>query len=118
VLCGAQSCDTPSQYCCVSRNTDGSTTPACRADGTTCDNPAIEMHCDEAGDCAEGQICCSALGAGGAPLLTCAPSCGMFGVQVCRTSAECRNGKPCVVQTCMGHTVETCGPLPPQAGCT
>lgn len=116
VRCGAESCATPGEACCISQS-GGAPSATCQPKGATCNDPIVELGCDETGDCAAGEICCSSMSPSGAPKVACAASCGTYGMQVCRSSSECTNGEPCVVQTCQGNIVQTCGKLPAQAGC-
>ena len=110
IFCNGAGCDTTSHYCCAK----SATAQSCVADGTKCaDN---SLHCDEAADCASGQICCFVAKSISAGDTVCATSCsgGAFSVQLCRTNGECGSGK-CLVQTCSGAQIQACDKIP---GCT
>jgi hypothetical protein len=111
VACGGSSCKVPGNYCCIDAFDGGK---ACRDDSvSSCSGD--RKACDETSDCTGGTpLCCSPPSAAAPPRYYdstfCAPTCATY--QVCKTSAECVNGKPCVSQTCRGRVVQTCGPLP------
>ena len=105
VACGAASCDTQKETCCALADGGGGcvagTTAACPAGSAT-------LHCTEAADCDPGSICCGNIDfQSGTPSTACAATCSTF--QFCGTSAECRTGEPCAVQSCFGRVVEMCG---------
>ena len=119
VTCGTTSCDLAKQFCCID---DGGASLTCDDDppdsggGPPPPPPpngctGTKATCDEAADCPSGQICCGFVGIGGGFATACETSCGN-GLQFCRGSAECVKGD-CVVQTCQGETVETCGSFCP-----
>lgn len=114
VVCGSIVCTTPDEFCCISADAGP---PACLDVSASCPAPVAELYCDEAADCASGQVCCATVRSG-FPVQYCASSCsGPSSVQVCRTTSECTNGQPCVTQSCKGAFFETCGHMPVGTGC-
>jgi hypothetical protein len=123
VSCGAVSCTTSSQHCCVAPGGDAGATRTCEPyNGGNCPANGITLDCLEAADCASG-VCCAPL-AFGPQSTTCRSSCGTGNFQVCRTDSECAgrgdaggSGK-CVVQVCTDPrtmvmtTVEACAAAP------
>ncbi len=118
VSCGSSTCNTTTQHCCV--EADGGT---CGALNGSCTGGAgaVAVACNEAADCAPGNVCCQPLEYG-PHSTTCMPSCpvGTY-FQVCRADAECgtadagATSQRCVVQTCFTSmamtatsTIEAC----------
>lgn len=117
VVCGTKTCPVATQFCC---DNDGGFTcdpidgggmgPPPPPPGGNCAG-ATQTFCDEAANCPNNQLCCGFVGAGGGYATTCEPACTGNAVQFCHGNAECGSGGPCVVQTCHGVTVQTCGGL-------
>lgn len=124
LVCGTTTCTTPGELCCYSSIAPGGAADHCATSTAQCGAPNIA--CDETADCAPGSVCCTGVAVlpkdasvSGFEAATCQPeataSCiekqgvGSSSVQVCKTDAECRNGKPCVVQSCYGRVLQTCG---------
>ncbi|MDB4995507.1 MAG: hypothetical protein JWM74_2939 [Myxococcaceae bacterium] len=111
IACGGAPCKVPGNYCCIDAFDGGK---ACKDDSvSSCGGD--RKACDETADCTGSTpLCCSPPSAAAPPRYYdstfCAPTCATY--QVCKTNAECVNGKPCVPQTCRGRTVQTCGALP------
>ncbi len=106
--------------CCVSAG-GGS----CVVEAGACPAESVVVTCNEADDCRLGSTCCGTVTSfdGGFTSIgaQCAASCAPApkGAQLCRTSAECPDGGPCVVQGCSdGNRYELCGVYtsPPDAG--
>lgn len=114
VACGvATTCSpTPGEFCCV--DVDGGFIGCGPGPSLSFCMGKFQEHCDESADCDAGvpECCVSFGGPVDPPGTACRTSCA-GGVQVCKTSAECKNGMPCVVQTCRGQLLETCGAIPP-----
>ncbi len=113
VTCGNTSCDLTKQFCCID---DAGTKQTCDNYPPDTGPPppngcnGTKVDCDEAADCPSGQVCCGFVGAGGGFATSCRQGgCGT-GIQMCRSTNECAS---CVVQTCRGVTMETCGALCP-----
>lgn len=124
LACGNERCTTPGELCCYSSIAPAGAPDHCATSIAQCGAPNIA--CDETGDCAAGSVCCTGVAVlpkgasvSGFEAAACqveAPaSCietqgvGSSSVQVCKTDAECRNGKPCVLQSCHGRALQTCG---------
>lgn len=112
ITCGAQPCAISANYCCDEANGE----KCVPLSFSSCGGP--RRACDEAADCTMGSVCCYGISAA-IPLTystECAPpnQCGdlNYRPQVCKTSSECTNGQPCVLQTCKGKPIRTCGMLP------
>ncbi len=107
--------------CCV-----GEEGGACVVPGVTCPASGVTVTCNQIADCRVGTLCCgtvAVLDDGGFTSVNaaCAAGCdaGPPSVQLCRTSGECPDGGPCVVQACSdGNRYELCGVYtsPPDAG--
>jgi hypothetical protein len=114
VTCNMAPCAVPANFCCGVQGGAEMCDPA----GTMCTGASIS--CDESGDCMSGSICCMVATSISSADISCqmGTSCmgGLFSIQVCKTSAECANGMPCVPQTCMFGgatlTLEACGNVP------
>ncbi len=115
VTCNGSPCDTATSYCC-----DETTVPP---NGQRCVSNSVSScgglrrRCDEAADCTGGQVCCIPPNAAMRVAYTTVCSKGpctddVLNYQVCKTSAECTNGQPCVTQQCAGYEMRTCGSLP------
>lgn len=129
--CGAQSCDTSEQTCCVQTDGGGRCVNGNGNGGgpNGCGPAALRARCDEKADCEdEGDVCCGTLEFQVGPgfpfrgLRTqCDDRCGM-GVagrlerQICKTNAECPDAGSCVPFSCRGRTVGVCGGIGIDAG--
>jgi hypothetical protein len=120
--CASATCDFRSNTCCV--NLSGGSSPclsgvdaSCPASTTIDYAPA---HCRYSCDCPAGQSCCGELnlsllkGAVECQLVpdngSCvAPGPGYITAQTCASDEECKNGQPCVAQSCFGTTYYFCG---------
>jgi hypothetical protein len=98
-------------FCCL----DTSALPACYTGNLASCESGVPIYCDEAADCAPGLHCCN-LGAIRTSF-QCLPSCNAE-IQLCKTNAECENGKACTPYVCSGgayvnssQPLSTCGPL-------
>lgn len=118
VYCGGLECDTRTSVCCDSASPPAAPDERCVAKAGTLPCGSDEArYCDEAADCADGEVCCQrassayplAMGSVCAPKGTCGSG---FAVQFCRTGAECGPGIPCIVQECRGRRIATCGGVP------
>ncbi len=112
VYCGATSCDATTEDCCVDTRNGSST---CGAKGS-CTGKA-GLGCDEAGDCATGEVCCfSASGATPTGALCQTGPCG-FGdySQSCRSDSECAGSGQCITGSCAGYKIQTCAAIPSTA---
>jgi hypothetical protein len=65
-------------------------------------------YCDEAADCDEGLHCCTIAGR---TMFTCQKECEDR-LQLCKTDAECQNGKACEPYNCGSQLRGLCGGLP------
>lgn len=113
VYCGASSCDATSQDCCVDTKTGQS---ACAAKGT-CPVGKAGLGCDEAGDCAAGEVCCfTASGITPTGSICQTGPCGLGDFsQSCRGDAECAGSGQCVTGSCAGYKIQTCAAIPATA---
>jgi hypothetical protein len=127
LACGSETCDVPGSVCCFSSIAPGGAADHCEPNATACGAPNV--HCDETADCASGQVCCTGtavlprdasvegfeastcMDATSAPCIE-RPGVGSSSIQVCKSDSECKNGKACVVQSCFGRTLQTCGADP------
>ena len=97
LVCGAQSCNTQTQACCVSVAV-GAVGATCVPAGTAC--PGASLGCDEPADCAATGVCCFGLQAraGGVSVgssCTSRNACGGFGrFVVCRQNGDCAAATP------------------------
>jgi hypothetical protein len=128
-LCAITACDLTTSTCCAGAGGGG----ICVSGGSCPSGSGLAaIHCLQEGDCTGGQVCClqddgfvgfgtsceTASSDGNCPVgdAASAPS-----VQMCQTSAECKNGAACVSQTCMVNfswaDVSLCG-LSPQFFCS
>ena len=112
VTCNGMPCAINANYCCDDMNGERCVPQTFSSCG------GQRRSCDEAADCTMGSVCCYAISAA-VPLAystECAPpsQCGdlNYRPQVCKTSSECTNGQPCVLQVCKGKPIRTCGMLP------
>lgn len=101
VACGSTECDTATDSCCAKTSFgDGglTTETVCQPKADQCNNGiGGSFACDEAADCAGGEVCCR--GFTGASCK--AGACGFGTVQVCSGAAECTNdGGACNEYTC------------------
>lgn len=117
IPCGGAPCAVPGGYCCDTPTLDGGVEKCVPATTSSC--AGLRRACDEAADCAGvtgAKVCCIPPNA--AQLVAynaqCVLSCkgDPFAYQLCKTSAECENGQACVTQTCAGHVISSCGPIP------
>jgi hypothetical protein len=121
VSCGGDSaCPVSPGLCCynvsgtVPSTTCQASAAGCTASPTQC--YAIQIQCDDAGDCPGGQVCCYACGLGFPNAMVsclapadCNPNLGLsYHLIVCSTDAECSSG-----QTCQAPDTTATGPLPP-----
>lgn len=115
VQCNGAPCAVADHFCCDQKNA-----PSCmpRPRPGTCAGP--QRECDEAADCAGGNVCCIPPNQAVtlAYFATCAKSCGLndpLSYQLCNADSECENGKPCIGQSCLGTIIYNCGgSIPPQ----
>jgi len=117
VSCGAASCPTATEYCCVRFLFDGGTGDAScindDAGGGACNG--IRERCNESADCDAGRICCAQFGGGSGGTACRTPGanpgdpCWIGGVQLCRTANECGDAGACNVLTCGTRQLEVCG---------
>lgn len=105
VTCGAQSCNTNNQRCCVTASS-----MTCLATlGTNC--PATEINCDEEQDCPAAEICCLGQDLGNpSPSTGCVRTCNDSDTRarVCKTAQECPVGQPCIPIFCKVRVLGTC----------
>jgi hypothetical protein len=107
VACGSITCDTQTSTCCAPL--DGGTASCANGASAQCPSGSASLHCAEAADCTGGNVCCGSIDFQTQAASTqCAAACA-GGFQFCGTSGECKNGQPCVVQTCLGQKVQICG---------
>lgn len=98
VTCGATACNTATEACCskVAFGDGGfNTTTTCQPKADSCQGGSFA--CDEASDCATGEVCCRTLAGASCK----AGSCQFPAIQVCSGSTECANdGGACAEHTC------------------
>lgn len=113
VTCGAATCSTSTQQCCFNPQDAGASQCAPVGDGG-CSPGTFSQTCNEAADCAGGNVCCLSASLGIPPDIkaACETSCSGFSLQLCKTSAECKNGQPCGAFPCRGYIIDSCGPPP------
>jgi hypothetical protein len=113
-------CDLRSNTCCVTEAL--MPTGRCVSGTTaTCNSTEAAFHCRYSCDCLAGDSCCGLLNtstfAGSAVCQavadgnSCAPTApGQATAQLCQQDEECKNGKPCIAQTCVfGAKFHFCG---------
>jgi hypothetical protein len=116
---GSATCDLRSNTCCVTISLNP--TGRCVAGNTaTCNSGEGPAHCKYSCDCPGGESCCGvlnlsplsassncqALANGG----SCTAPAGFATAQLCEQDAECKNGQPCIAQTCIfGAMFKFCG---------
>lgn len=112
VSCGTTECDSTTQICCASPDTDGGAPDGglgykCQASGDTCSG--AKVACDEKADCPGGtNVCCTNI-SGSAIASECKMTCGGSEVQLCKTTAECGDAGPCAQYSCpLGRKVFAC----------
>lgn len=91
VACDTETCSMggfPGDVCCLA--TMGVFPTTCAPSFPGCITGGVALSCDDATDCAPGQICCFSAGSitelGGS---RCESGCGPRTVQLCRTNSEC-----------------------------
>jgi hypothetical protein len=118
---GNATCDLRTNTCCVTEAFVP--TGRCVPDGDsggTCNSNESPFHCEYACDCTGGQSCCGTINtstfAGAASCQavanggTCTPGANEAAAQLCEQDAECKNGQPCIAQTCnFGAMFRFCG---------
>ncbi len=120
VTCGSGTCNLSTHTCCLSQDLQGDPTGTCIKHGTACTGIAAAFNCGGAVDCPANQVCCGEAdnsGPIGSAKTVCAATCPTMSpsseqgqAQVCRASAECQNGMPCIPQTCLGKAnLNLCG---------
>ncbi len=113
ISCGTSSCDVPSQFRCDIPGTSETCQPA----GLPCAGTPIA--CNEASDCADGEVCCLASASTSEATFSCqklvggkCPIAPVATAQICRSSTECASGT-CQFWNCLGSVVEACtNPVP------
>jgi hypothetical protein len=123
-VCGSQAgagpCDLRSNTCCLTSTLEGTCLPCANA---VCPSSQATVHCLQSLECPAGQSCCGDIltlfGEVKSSCVTLGPSgtCPFvpwttlqLGMQLCKTDAECKNGQPCIHQTCtMGAMLDMCG---------
>ena len=113
IFCGSKSCDAKSEDCCVDTHTGSAT---CAPKGTCSGSTTAGLGCDEAADCAAGEVCCftaSGVTPTGSLCQTGPCPLGDFS-QSCRGTEECAAGN-CVEGSCSGYKIQTCGAIPSTA---
>ena len=114
VDCNGTPCASNGSYCCVEPPPG---TIRCVPE-TTSSCGGLRRQCDESADCPTGEQCFIPPNA--AIFVAYNTTCAAFvpgdpySYQVCKSSAECVNGQPCVAQNCRGQIIRTCGPIPAQ----
>lgn len=119
VTCAGAPCAVPADMCCDASLVPMSSTQKC-VPQTMSACGVLRRTCDEAADCGGGQVCCIPPNANIQIALN--AQCEAKGSckdptyfpQLCKTSAECDNGMACVMQTCLGAVVWTCGGIDPK----
>ncbi|HLK41128.1 MAG TPA: hypothetical protein VKU41_30465 [Polyangiaceae bacterium] len=123
--CGAQAsaqvCDLKTNTCCIDGNFNGTCLSGA---STTCPNPTATaaFHCLQACDCPTGQVCCGVVVKATNNVSTqcqtvanggsCMPvdTANQGSAQICASTAECKNGQACMMQTCtQGAMLKLCG---------
>ncbi len=122
IPCGANpgdTCDLRLNTCCVTLDLQETCVPL----STQCNTMQASVHCENACDCSGGQVCCGVVNelVGVAQTVCqsvsdgglCQPSPAtntQAAAQVCTVDAECKNGEPCIFQTCQfGAMFHLCG---------
>lgn len=123
-VCGVQAdagpCDLRSNTCCSTSALIGTCLPCANA---KCPTDQATIHCLQSLECGPGLSCCgdiltlfgevkssckSVPDGGTCPYVPWTAT--QIGVQLCKSDAECKNGQPCVHQTCtMGAVLDMCG---------
>ncbi len=108
--CGTTPCDLRSNTCC---STVTLQTRCIQGANAACDSDEGTLHCWEACECSGGKVCCAVSNtivgavqtecqavAEGSHCVPYPSSTTMASVQFCEVDSECKNGQPCVPQTC------------------
>jgi hypothetical protein len=109
IECGSYMCIAGSdQACCASPTTGAS---ACTL-ANQCAKPSVKIMCDEVTDCLTGTVCCAELldGSGLVFSASCRNACVGTNtpVQLCSSSAECKQGE-CLPRDCVsGAQIMAC----------
>lgn len=116
VTCGGSPCNTTTDHCCETADSG-----TCQPLNGACAAGALSLECNEAADCAGGNVCCTALAYGQHATTCTAGACAPGTFQLCRTDSECGSAdagaasQKCIVQTCYTSqamtqtvTVEAC----------
>jgi hypothetical protein len=117
---GTATCDLHSNTCCVTPALPKPTGVCVAGDDASCAAGASPFHCQYACECAAGDSCCGVLNtttyAGAATCQnvpsggSCTAAAGEATAQLCKQDAECKNGLPCIAQTCVfGSMFQFCG---------
>jgi hypothetical protein len=123
IPCGVDAgdtCDLRSSVCCVTLSLQ----ERCLVGRTTkCASNEASAHCTNACDCPNGQVCCGVVNqlvgiatsgcqtvADGGLCNPHPPTNTQASAQLCNVDAECKNGQPCIFQTCaFGAMFHFCG---------
>ena len=105
VFCNGNPCD-PGQVCCFVRNNPGAT--MCGAPGS-CQDPAIEISCNEPADC-PGGACCGQWDGQTYTGISCQPTCDGFDqILMCEGDANvCPPGSDCFPSMILGDGYSFC----------
>jgi fibronectin-binding autotransporter adhesin len=108
ITCGPTECNTTGQTCCTTLATDGGGSTCEDGGGNQCQGQTLPASCDEKADCADGGLCCLAVGGNAA--ITCRAACNNNRIQICKTNAECVSGDAgCQAYTCPNNrTIRSC----------
>lgn len=93
ILCGTQSCDTSTHYCCR-----GIGQVSCRPKGESCGIGGLDQPCDTHADCGSGLYCCGAFNRFiGYTSISCKASCGENDIELCDPAypTPCHFGGTC-----------------------
>jgi hypothetical protein len=123
IPCGTDAgdtCDLRSSTCCVTLSLNERCLIGRNA---KCASNEASGHCTNACDCPNGQVCCGVINElVGVATASCQsipdgglcnphpPTNTQASAQLCNVDAECRNGQPCIFQTCaLGAMFHLCG---------
>jgi hypothetical protein len=94
IPCGAASCASATEICCVQRRMNGRGGPACIPAQTMCPS-GVSLACVDSSACAAGQVCCEPIiGATGTACADPETCLRTPGVILCSSSADCPSVAP------------------------
>ncbi len=93
IVCGNTTCDSNTDFCCVTFNGGQQVQEDCVSNGSTCQGASLT--CTSAASC-NGEVCCASVN-GQSITAACAPQCqgGFQNPQLCAIDSECPKNQTC-----------------------